>query len=197
MSWEWVDGYNNSTYTDDMIFEIDYATKKVQKISGQTLISGENNSQFIRFVMDRYYDGVDLSTKNIQIIYLTEEKYSDVNAAVCVERSEDQIRFGWLVPAGACYEVGTTTFSIEFVGDEYTLKTQAYDLDVVDGINGAAIVPEPTDKAWYIELQERCDYVLITAETAAEVAKEAAESITLTVSHDGDGTVTLTGFTSE
>ena len=176
MSWEWVDGYDNTTYTDDMIFEVDYATKKVQKIVGQTLISGENRSQFIRFVMNRYYDGVDLSTKNIQIIYLTETNYSDINAAVCVERSDDQIRFGWLVPAEACYDVGTTTFSIEFVGDNYTLKTRAYDLEVVDGLNGGEVVPEPTDKAWYIELQERCDYVLNKATEAKDAAATSAEN---------------------
>ena len=176
MAWEWVDGYDNSTYTDDMIFEVDYGTKQLQQITDQTMVSGENNSQFIRFVMDRYYDGVDLSTKNIQIIYLTESAYSDINTAVCVERSEDQIRFGWLVPANACYEVGTLSFSIEFVGDDYVLKTRVYDIEVYDGLNGGEIIPEPEEKVWYIELQERCDYVLNRATAAQEAAETSASN---------------------
>ena len=174
MAWEWVDGYNNETYTDDMIFEVDYSTKQLQRITGQTMVSGENKSQFIRFVMDRYYDGVDLSQKNIQIIYLAESGYSDINAAVCVERSEDQIRFGWLVPAMACYSPGTLSFSIEFVGVDYVLKTRVYDIEVYDGLNGGEVIPEPEDKVWYIELQDRCDYVLDQAEDAAEAAEDSA-----------------------
>lgn len=174
-NWEWVDGYDNTTYTDDQIFEIDYETKQLQLITGQTMVSGEERSQFIRFEMDRYYDGVDLSLKHIQIIYLAEGGYSDINSAVCVERCADKIRFGWLVPAGACYYPGTLSFSIEFVGTDYVLKTRSYNIDVFDGLNGGSIIPEPTEKVWYIELQGRCDYVL---DKATEAKNDAAGSAT-------------------
>lgn len=40
-----------------------------------------------------------------------------------------------------------------------------------------------------------CGTVVDEAREYAEIAREAAESVTLTVSHDGNGTVTLTGFT--
>jgi hypothetical protein len=30
MDWEWVDGYNNETYTDEMIFIVDPNTKIIQ-----------------------------------------------------------------------------------------------------------------------------------------------------------------------
>lgn len=173
-TWEWVDGYDNDTFTDDQIFEVDPFTKQIQLITGQTMVSGENKSQFIRFMMPRFYDGVDLSTKNIQIIYLTQSAYSDINAAVCVERCEDKIRFGWLVPENACYEVGTLSFSIEFVGDDYVLKTRVYDIEVYDGINGGEVIPEPEEKVWYIELQQRCDYVLNQANAAKEAAAGSA-----------------------
>lgn len=180
MEWEWVDGYDNTTYTDDLIFEVDKGTKLLQQIDEQIMVSGENKSQFIRFVMDRYYDGVDLSEKTLQIIYITEGEYSDINLACCVERNDEQIRFGWVVPAAACYEPGTLSFSIEAVGDDYVWKTRVYDIEVYDGLNGGEIIPEPEEKAWYIELQERCDYVLNQAtaakDAAAESASDAAES---------------------
>lgn len=176
MEWEWVEGYDNTTYTDELIFEVDKGTKLLQQIDEQIMVSGENRSQFIRFAMDRYYDGVDLSEKTLQIIYITEGEYSDINLACCVERNDEQIRFGWVVPAAACYEPGTLSFSIEAVGDDYTWKTRVYDIEVYDGLNGGEIIPEPTEKAWYIELQERCDFVLNKAEAAADAASGSAEA---------------------
>ena len=174
MEWEWVGGYDNTTYTDDLIFEVDHSTKMLQQITEQIMVSGENKSQFIRFVMDRYYDGVDLSEKTLQIIYITEGEYSDINLACCVERNDEQIRFGWVVPYEACYEVGTLSFSIEAVGDDYVWKTRVYDIEVYDGLNGGDIIPEPEDKAWYIELQDRCDYVLNQATAAKNAAADSA-----------------------
>ena len=186
--WEWIDGYDNTTYSDDRIFEIDPDTKQIAQVTGQPIISGEELSQFIRFQMPRYYDGVDLSTKTIQIIYLTSaDDYSDINMAVCVQRNDDNIRFGWVIPAAACYEAGVLTFGIEAVGTDYVWKSRSYELEVYDGLNGGQIIPEPTDKAWYIELQERCDYVLDQAtnakDAAAESAQDAAESEDTTLNY--------------
>ena len=175
MEYEWVDGYENGVYTDDMIFEVDKDTKQLDVITNQVLVSGENKSQFIRFQMPRYYDGIDLSTKSIQIIYITETGYSDINAAVCVERNDESLRFGWLVPAAASYDVGTLSFSIEFVGDDYVLKTRVTDVEVFDGLNGGEIIPEPEEQNWYIELQQRCDYVLTQANDAKEAAAGSAD----------------------
>lgn len=170
MDWEWVEGYDNGSYTDSMVFSIDNKTKQIARITGQPLISGEENSQFIKFEMPRYYDGIDLSDKHIQIIYITENGYSDINSAVCVERNDENIRFGWIVPQAATYDVGTLSFSVEFIGEGYTLKTRATDLEVYDGLNGGEIIPEPIEKVWYIELQQRCDYILDKAETAQSEA---------------------------
>lgn len=197
MEYEWVDGYENGTYTDDMIFKVDKGTKKLDVITNQTLVSGENNSQFIRFEMPRYYDGVDLSTKNIQIIYITETGYSDINAAVCVERNDENLRFGWLVPGPALSKAGVLSFSLEFVGDDYVLKTRAVEVEVFDGLNGGKIIPEPEEKAWYIELQQRCDYVLNQANAAKEAAAGSAENAALSaegaanIKEAVDGTKTL------
>lgn len=193
MEYEWVDGYANGTYTDDMIFRVDKDTKQLEVITDQPLVSGENKSQFIRFEMPRYYDGVDLSTKSIQIIYITESGYSDINAAVCVERNDENLRFGWLVPGAASYDVGTLSFSIEFVGNDYVLKTRVTDVEVYDGLNGGEIIPEPEEQNWYIELQQRCDYVLdaatdakqAAAGSATDAAGSATDAANIKVSVDG------------
>ena len=190
MEYEWVDGYENGTYTDDMIFEVDKDTKQLQVITNQVMVSGENKSQFIRFQMPRYYDGIDLSTKNIQIIYMTESGYSDINSAICVERNDESLRFGWLVPAAASYDVGVLSFGIEFVGDDYVLKTRVTDVEVFDGLNGGEIIPEPEEQNWYIELQQRCDYVLNQANTAKEAAAGSATNAA-TIKTAVDNTKTL------
>ena len=175
MEYEWVDGYENGIYTDDMIFEVNKDTKQLQVITNQVMVSGENKSQFIRFQMPRYYDGIDLSTKNIQIIYITESGFSDINSAICVERNDENLRFGWLVPAAASYDVGVLSFSIEFVGDDYVLKTRVTNVEVYDGLNGGEVIPEPEEQNWYIELQQRCDYVLNQATAAKQAAAGSAE----------------------
>ena len=176
MEYEWVDGYENGVYTDDMIFEVNKDTKQLQVITNQVMVSGENKSQFIRFQMPRYYDGIDLSTKNIQIIYITESGFSDINSAICVERNDENLRFGWLVPAAASYDVGVLSFSIEFVGDDYVLKTRVTNVEVYDGLNGGEVIPEPEEQNWYIELQQRCDYVLNQATAAKQAAAGSAEN---------------------
>ena len=44
--------------------------KTLQINESNIAIKGEANSQYIPFLMDRYYDGVDLTTKIIQIHYV-------------------------------------------------------------------------------------------------------------------------------
>lgn len=190
MDYEWVDGYVNGVYTDDMIFLVDKDTKKLEKITKQPLVTGEDRSQFIRFQIPRYYDGVDLSTKNIQIIYIAESGFADINAAVCVERNDENLRFGWIVPAAACDEAGTLAFSLEFVGTNYVLKTRTCEVEVYDGLNGGEIIPEPAEQSWYIELQQRCDTVLTAANAAKETAEDSATSAA-NIKTSVDGTKTL------
>ena len=181
-TWTVVPGYRTVEYSDPMIFNFAKDTKAIDKITKQVLVSGEKNSQYIRFQAERYFDGIDLSGKRIQVVYLGSSGLSDINEVVNVECTDSNLRFGWVVPANACPEPGTLCFSIEFVSEDYVLKSKKYDAIVVEGLNGGNVLPEPEDSVWYIELQERCDEVLTKAETAATAlddiiaAKEAVEN---------------------
>ena len=181
-TWTVVPGYRTVEYSDPMIFNFAKDTKAIDKITKQVLVSGEKNSQYIRFQAERYFDGIDLSGKRIQVVYLGSSGLSDINEVVNVECTDTNLRFGWVVPANACPEPGTLCFSIEFVSEDYVLKSKKYDAIVVEGLNGGNIIPEPEDSVWYIELQERCDEVLTKAEAAATAlddiiaAKEAVET---------------------
>ena len=176
-TWEKVSGYDWINYTDDAIFEIDHDNKTIQHLDGQTIVYGEAKSQYIRFNIDRYYDGIDLSDKDIRVVWKNTAKNGDINAVVNVERSEDGLRFGWLVPAGACQCNGKVSFDIEFTNEDetYVLKTRTYDMRVFGALDAGSVVPEPVGKEWYVTIQERCNTALTKAEEAVTSAAESAD----------------------
>lgn len=178
--YEYMDGYDHSNkYDDDMIFEVSKEDKSISIIKSQTMISGERNSQYIAFRMPRYYDGIDLSEKNIEVIYVTETGISDINKVINVRRNDEFLMFGWVVPGGALQEPGTLSFCIEFAGDEYVMKTMPVEVEVYDGMNGSDIMVEPTGQIWYMQIQNLCSETLEKAqehETNAAVSERNAQT---------------------
>ena len=143
-TWEFVPGSTAGAYTDDLIFEVDWENKELQKILGQTLIAGEENSQYIRFQMGRYYDGIDLSEKQIYIVFSLEKSYFGKTLAVSIERSAENIRFGWIVPKTACAVNGTLEFYLKFQDLGYVLKTKSTKVQVEESKEESDLIPEPT-----------------------------------------------------
>lgn len=172
-NWEFVEGYNNeNNYTDKSVCQINSDDKTISTINKQTLLVGERNSQYIIFQISRYYDGIDLSTKNIGILYSTESGFFDINKPINVKRNDEFLNFGWLIPAEASSEQGKLSFCIEFYSDEYSLKTKPAELNVDDTMQGDVAVSEPNEQAWYIEIQSRCEKLLTKAE---EILNEHSE----------------------
>ena len=66
--------YNN--YTDEKLSYIDEG-KNISVDSSQINISQEENSQFIPFEMNRFYDGIDLKDMLIQIHYINQNNEED------------------------------------------------------------------------------------------------------------------------
>ena len=195
---DWIPIDAATDFSDSAYHEIDAATKTISKITDQTIVAGENLSQLIKFQITRYYDGIDLAQKEINIIYLSPDKYSDINEAVNKEYNDEYVRFGWLVPYAACPVEGTLTFAIEFVGNDYCLKTQATETKVKNSLDGSNAVPEPTEQSWYVILQEQVSRALerastvldslgkpTTAQTPAEMVDESA--VYVYTGEDGNG----------
>ena len=155
-------------FRDDAVFEIDPTTKQVQVIVEQPIVAGEDRSQFIKFQMPRYYDAIDLTGMYINVIYESPNGYTDIDAAVNAEYTDEAIRFGWLVPYNACSKKGTLYFAIEFVGEGYVLKTVKSSTEVLDSIIGSEAVPEPTEQSWYITIQNRVSNAVDNANSALE-----------------------------
>ena len=193
-TWTAIAGYNTGDYTDTMVFEVDYDTKKLQKISGQTLVAGEENSQYIRFTMPRHWDGIDISDKTIKVIYQLTDQYFGNTAVINGEMTEDAVRFGWVVPKTACCVSGTLLFVIVVTGEDYVLKSQITEVPVVKSIDPEGEIPEPAREAWYIEFQQRMEAVLTEAEETLGDARtyaeqsEASANAAANIKEDVDGT---------
>ena len=155
-------------FRDDAVFEIDPTTKQIQVIVEQPIVAGEDRSQFIKFQMPRYYDAIDLTGMDINVIYESPAGYTDIDAAVNAEYTDEAIRFGWLVPYNACSKKGTLYFAIEFVGEGYVLKTVKSSTEVLDSVIGSEAVPEPTEQSWYITIQNRINEAVDNANSALD-----------------------------
>ena len=154
--YEYIEGYeHDNSYADSMIFEVDPKTKTIAQLRDQVLIAGEVMSQYIAFNIPRYFDGIDLAGKSIEVLYISPDNFSDVNTVINAERNDDTLAFGWVVPGEALTSPGTLAFSIQFSGEKYKLKTRTIELEIYDGMKSTDILPEPLEQEWYVKLQEK------------------------------------------
>jgi len=175
-TWTPISGYTPQDYTDTMVFEMSSETKKVETIMGQALVAGEENAQYIKFVLDRYWDGIDISGKTFSIEYALAGKYYGTSNAVNAEMSEDKVRFGWIVPVTACCVSGTLFFVLKVENTDYILKSQIVEVPVYKTIDVGDVVPEPTKEQWYREFASRVETAITEAETALSTAQAAQAS---------------------
>ena len=172
-SWTQISGYTPQDYTDTLVFEMSAETKKLEKIVGQALVAGEENSQYIKFVLPRYWDGIDISGKSFGIEYALAGTYYGTSEAVNAEMSTDQVRFGWIVPKNACAISGTLFFVLKVDDTDYVLKSQIADTPVFKTIDVGDVVPEPTKEQWYRDFAARVEVAIDDAEAAIEAAQAA------------------------
>lgn len=177
-TYEYIDSYDHdNNYEDTVIFKVDVKTKTIETIKDQTLIAGESNSQYIKFQIPRYYDGIDLSEKHIQVLYIAPSGYTDINKVINARRSDAELIFGWVVPGEALTEAGILAFSLEFAGEKYSLKTRTIEKEICDGMKGSDITPEPVEQEWYIQIQERCTSIMDDVEAAISNIQLSADQI--------------------
>lgn len=175
-----------ANYSDDHIYEIG-EDRSVPDIT-QITMKGDTNSQYITFQMPRYYDGIDLTTKQIIVRWYNEENadkggsYSDI----CdVRYNEEFIRFAWLLDFGVTEYDGVVAFAFENIGTNevdksYVWKTALGKLEITDNVDNGAGGDEPSED-WFTNLMARIDEMYKAAETAenmADTAEQAAGAAT-------------------
>lgn len=168
-----LDGYTQyALYSDENIYEI-AEDRSIPDIT-QITMKGDTNSQYITFQMPRYFDGVDLTTKQIIVRWYNDKNvevggsYSDI----CdVRYNEEFIRFAWLLDFGVTEVPGGVGFSFESIGtneveNSYVWKTGIGKLPITDNMDNGAGGDEPSED-WFTKLINH-----ICSASAATLAEE-------------------------
>lgn len=77
------------------------------------LVQGDKNSRKIHFVMQRYFDGVDLSSKHIFINFINAENRSGADDISNFEADNEILTFDWFVPGELTVLQGEVSIQVE------------------------------------------------------------------------------------
>lgn len=167
-------------YEDNVVSTID-DNKNVSLDPRQMNLTQETNSQYVPFVMPRYYDGFDLSTTTLMIHFVNVDKYEDYATPINVYTSDTQIKFAWLIDKRVTAVAGIVEFEIHAVGvnskgDEYIWKTKPNNtMNVLESLCGnGVIVP---DQSWITSFMTQVTEKVAEAQNAAQEAKDAVASV--------------------
>lgn len=169
-------------YSDDRFSSVD-AEKNISVDPSQINLSQEANSQFIPFEIPRYYDGIDLRDKLIQIHYVNADGNEDYDNVVNMRYSSDKIRFAWLVDTGVTYLPGEVQFEIRATGtnekgDNYCwISRPNGKLNIIASLSGKGII-EP-DSDWYSGFVNVMNSKISEATEKMTQAQNAAEQAQL------------------
>ena len=120
------------------------------------IVCGDINSNILTFEINRYYDGVDLYTKNIKFI-VKNESGTFTEDAVNLQYNSEFLRFSWVLSDAVTYKSGTVTAAIIFIGSEsgqnYVLKTVPFTFKVDNSLD--FLNTEPPVKNWFVDIEAR------------------------------------------
>lgn len=108
--YEWDDEYYDSEFSS-----VD-KNKNITINSSQISVTQEKNSQYIPFTLNRYWDGVDLSTMTFAVHGVNKNKKEFRDVPINFEYNSTSIRFGWLMSEYACSTDGKVQIEIEAYG---------------------------------------------------------------------------------
>lgn len=138
---------------DEIWFEIINRTITLKEGSSaeDILVQNDANSRNFGFVIQRYFENEDLSTKKIKVHYvnsLGQHDCDELHSIEVVGDNDDVISFMWLVSKEVCVEAGNIEFAIEFYDDNgYDWFTKPTQLSVSQGIYTIGEIDTSSD--WY------------------------------------------------
>ncbi|MBD5534509.1 MAG: hypothetical protein HDQ99_02390 [Lachnospiraceae bacterium] len=144
----------SSMKDEHQIIKIDEKTPVLQNIG--KIVCGDINSNILTFEINRYYDGVDLYTKNIKVI-VKNEIGTFTEDTVNLQYNDELLRFSWILSDSVTYKSGTVTAAIIFIGTEsgsnYALKTVPFTIKIDNSLDFLDIKPE--GKNWFVDIEAR------------------------------------------
>ena len=173
-------------YSDSDYSLVD-TTKTVKVNASQVNITQEENSQVIPFELNRFWDGVDLTTMKFRVYFINAKGDYGFSNPINFSYSSTRIRFYWLVDKLVTAYTGKIQFEIQATGtnqhgDNYTWKTRPNknEIDVLECLKGNEVI-KPSD-SWYTQFVEEMDAKIRQADTAAQDARRAAQEASQTAS---------------
>lgn len=166
-------------YTDYPIYHDEqYAYiegRTIGDINSQVSVQGESYSQYISFMMDRYYDGVDITTKSIWIHYELVDGSGSESSPINVYYNDNSVRFGWIIPDQATQQAGDIKIGVWVTGTapntkNYLLKTETKIYTIKNGLVPGSGITQP-DQNWFEQFVSQMDNKVSTAQGYANDAQ--------------------------
>jgi len=173
-----VPGYQTSEYKDSQIIII--SNKEIGNLDQQISVSGESNSQYIMFEVNRFEDNIDLIDKLIQVHYEREDGVGDNCPVVDVSASNLHMRFGWVIPPKAV-EIDGILKIMPFIhgttssGNTYILKEIYAEYDVKEGLALSGGIEKP-EEDWYVQFLNKMDNYVSDVKKLEYSAKTSASN---------------------
>lgn len=179
---EWVKSDKYMDYPEYQDEEYTYIEgRTIGDITAQISVQGESYSQYISFMMDRYYDGIDLTGMSIWIHYELKDGSGSEDSPVNVEYNSNDIRFGWIIPEKATQQSGDIKIGVWVNGTApntkpYILKTKEKIYTIHQGLIPGSGITQP-DQNWFENFVVQIDSKVSTAQgyaNDAQASKTAA-----------------------
>ena len=117
---------------DEPIYEIDLNTRKISPppFIG---VEGDHEAEYVYFQVDRYFDGLDLSTAIGLVVFKNakNEEYYWLIPYYDIYSIEGKIIFPWVIQAPAALYGGVVSFSVKFFQIDPTSKKLVYELNTM------------------------------------------------------------------
>lgn len=166
-------------YSDENMSTVD-ADKNITLHPKQINITQETNSQYIPFLMSRYYDGYDLAAAKLQFYFVNREGMYGVDYPVDVYCNDEKLKFAWLVDQDVTMLDGKVEFEIQAIGlnskgETYIWKTRPNsDMNIILSLSGTKFI-EP-DETWQQDFLTKVNNAVVNATEQAKIATDAANA---------------------
>ncbi len=144
----------SSMKDEHQLIKITEKTPEINNIG--KIVCGDTNSNILTFEINRYYDNVDLLTKNIKII-IKNKLDIFTEDAVNIQYNDEFLRFSWILSDAVTYKSGDISAAIAFFGKEegrkYTLKTLPFTIQIENSLDFMEY--EIEYKNWFTDIENR------------------------------------------
>ena len=170
--------------TKDVLFEI--INRTVYPFDDEyvdIVVEADNDSRRINFSVCKYFDGVDLSTKNITIRFNNALQQYDEYTVKDMKAEDDVITFSWLISNKVVIQCGEAMFDVLFWDEDgYKWHTKPAKLKVEHGLleSDAIASQEAFDvyDQWRIEAKKNLEATTEAKDAAKTSETNAANSAT-------------------